>query len=74
MKIEITCGNNYDGNAWEEMTINEKRACSVYPCEPEDAIIGRYLISCQEMLGFMRQAYNAGRNGEKFEVNIIEEE
>ena len=74
MKIEITCGNNYDGNDWEEMTINGKDACSVYPCEPEDAIIGRDLISCQDIVEYMKRAYEAGKNGEKFEVNIIGEE
>lgn len=41
---------------------------SVYPlCEcPEDAIIGRGLISCSRIIDLMKLAYQAGKNGEEF--------
>ena len=41
-------------------------------CEcPEDAIIGRDLISCGDIIKYMKKAYEAGVNGEEL---IIEEE
>ena len=47
---------------------------SVHPlCEcPEDAIIGRGLISCSRIIELMQLAYNAGKNGEDFFVKNIE--
>ena len=47
---------------------------SVYPlCEcPEDAIIGRRLISCGKIINLMKLAYQANKNGEEFVVKIIE--
>jgi len=42
-------------------------------CEcPEDAIIGRDLIAGHEILMYMRKAYEAGKNGEKF-IELWEE-
>lgn len=43
---------------------------SVYPlCEcPEDAVIGRSLISCSRIISLMKLAYQAGKNGEEFVV------
>jgi len=72
MDIIITQGENSELHAWEEMSINGKRCLSVYPlCEcPEDAIIGRDLISCSEIMEYMREAYEAGRRGEEFNVHI----
>ncbi len=45
---------------------------SVYPlCErPEDAIIGRGLISCDRIIDLMQLAYNAGKNGEEFVLKV----
>lgn len=49
---------------------------NVYPlCEcPEDAIIGRDLISCTEIADAMKFAYEAGKAGEPFEIAIVGEE
>ena len=46
---------------------------SVYPlCEcPEDAIIGRGLISCSRIIDLMKLAYQAGKNGQEFVVKTI---
>ena len=59
----------------DDMTVlddtGKQIACeSVYPlCEcPEDAIIGRGLISCSRIIDLMKLAYQAGKNGEEFIV------
>lgn len=74
MKIVITVSTDSDYYESEAMTIDGKDSVSVHPlCEcPEDAIIGRDLISCQEIAELMKKAYTAGKNGEKFEVEVIE--
>lgn len=43
---------------------------AVYPlCEcPEDAVIGRGLISCSRIIDLMELAYQAGKNGQEFVV------
>lgn len=75
MKIKITVGNNYDGCEWQEMSIDDKHVASVYPLYecPEDAIIGRDLISCKEIVSYMKQAYEAGKRGEEFEVEEVKD-
>ena len=47
---------------------------SVRPlCEcPEDAVIGRGLVSCNRIIDLMKLAYQAGKNGEEFVVKTIE--
>lgn len=71
--------NVYDDLAADEMTIyndNGERTGHEYVgplCEcPEDAIIGRDLISCGAIIGYMKQAYEAGKNGEEFVVENTE--
>ena len=75
MKIVITVDEG-DYSVSEEMLIDGKRGPSVGPlCEcPEDAIIGRSLISCTEISEYMKMAHEAGNRGEPFDVEIIEEE
>lgn len=70
--------NVYDDLAADEMVIydNENNCLAreyVGPlCEcPEDAIIGRDLISCYIIIKYMKMAYEAGKNGEEF---IVENE
>ncbi len=71
MEIKIKHGTNCEDLEWQDMFIDGKHKISVYPlCEcPEDAIIGRDLISCEEIADLMKLAYEAGKNGEKFDVN-----
>lgn len=73
MKIKIIIGKSNDHVEWQEMAINGKNVCSVFSlCEcPEDAMIGRGLISCAEIATYMRQAHEAGKNGEEFEIEEI---
>lgn len=75
MKITIKTGVNSDDAEHQEMTINEKKALSVYPLYecPEDAIIGRSLVSCRDVIEFMRLAYAAGKRGEEFVVEEASE-
>lgn len=70
--------NVYDDLAADEMVVydNEDNRIGreyVGPlCEcPEDAIIGRDLISCGTIIYYMKKAYEAGKNGEEL---IIENE
>lgn len=77
MRIEITIGDNGRGEEWQEMEIvcpvHGQRSYSVYPlCEcPEDAIIGRSLISCSEIASLMKLAYDAGGRGDHFCIEEI---
>lgn len=70
MKIKVIEGANNDQATWQRMLINGEEVLSVYPLYecPEDAIIGRDLVSCDEVVNFMRRAYEAGKNGEEFSV------
>jgi hypothetical protein len=70
MKIKVIEGTNSDNAIWQRMLINGEEALSVYPLYecPEDAIIGRDLVSCNEVVNFMRQAYEAGKNGDEFSL------
>ena len=72
MKIVITCSTDSDYQRREVMVIDEKERLSVGPCEPEDDIIGRDLVSCQDVAGFMKAAYNAGKAGEEFAIEVKE--
>lgn len=80
MKIVYSQTENvYDDLAADEMRVydNEgKHIDSEYVgplCEcPEDAIIGRDLISCDTIINYMRMAYEAGVNGEPFVVEEVE--
>ena len=39
---------------------------------PEDAVIGRDLVDCHEILDLMKYAYEAGKSGEPFEVTYTD--
>ncbi len=59
----------------QEMIIDGKSTLSVGPlCEcPEDAIIGRDLVSCCRVADLMKRAFDAGVAGETFDVGIVKE-
>ena len=69
MKVVIF-EREYDYNQYERMEIDGKQALSVVPCEPEDAILGRDLISCHEIYDLMAKAHLAGLRGESLELAI----
>lgn len=67
--------NVYDDLAADEMTLMDDEGNRIGHeyvgplCEcPEDAIIGRDLISCNTIISYMKKAYNAGKNGEEFVI------
>lgn len=44
-------------------------------CEsPEDATFGRDLSDCNNIPSLLRRAYEAGKNGDYFEIEYIKEE
>lgn len=75
MKIVIKQSEDHNGELCENMEINGKDSLSVGPlCEcPEDAIIGRDLVSCSDVARYMRAAYDAGKNGEELSIETIKE-
>ena len=75
MKIKIISSMNSEDLEREDMEIDGKYRLHVAPlCEcPEDAIIGRDLVSCIDVSKFMKEAYEAGKRGEEFEVEVVTE-
>ena len=76
MKIVITRSNKDDYEESQSMKINDKHRLSVGAlCEcPEDATIGRGLVCCERVADFMREAYDAGKAGEEFTIDVIDGE
>lgn len=76
MKVVITKQDAGDYEESQSMTIDGKQRLSVGPlCEcPEDAIIGRDLVSCEDIANFMRLAYDAAKNGERLTIEVVEGE
>jgi hypothetical protein len=76
VKLTITSFETEDYGAREKLEIDGKRVLCVRPlCEcPEDAIIGRDLVSCYDVLSLMRRAHAAGLKGEEFDVTEKTEE
>ena len=80
MKIVYSQTDNvYDGLAADEMKVYDNKGKYIDSeyvgplCEcPEDAIIGRDLISCSTIIDYMKQAYEAGVDGEPFIVEEVE--
>jgi len=67
VRIRIVEKEDHDG-LQQEMFVDGRSRVFVGPlwgC-PEDAIIGRALVSCDEISGLMREAYEAGKRGEDF--------
>lgn len=62
--------SKYDDTPKEKLIIDGKQRARVSSlCEcPEDAIIGRDLISCNDIANYMKEAYEAGKRGEEFTI------
>lgn len=63
--------NKYDRCRCQNLYIDGKDVRYVGRSEPEDAIIGRDLVSCVEIKDFMERAFNAAKNGEEFTVEVV---
>ncbi len=76
MKILITESKDCGVVDRQSLSIDEKHIVTVGDLSecPEDAIIGRDLIDCHQIVCYMRKAYDAGINSESFEVETIEGE
>ena len=75
MKIEIQKSTNSNDSECQDMIIDGKSRLHVYPLDdcPEDAIIGRDLVSCVDVANYMKEAYEAGRRGENFVIEVVDE-
>ncbi len=74
MKIEVWGLEDSEGLRREKLVIDGKKSVSVSPLSecPEDAIIGRDLISCCEIADLMKKAHAVGLGGEHLSIEIIE--
>jgi len=73
MKIKLEVGETREGHETNDLSIDNNTVIYIYPlCEcPEDAIIGRSLLSGQDIINYMKFAYEAGKRGEEFEVETV---
>lgn len=80
MKVQVQeCyDNSYDFERQSSLVIkiDDKRVFRMNElCEcPEDATFGRDLSDCNNIPDLLRRAYEAGKNGELFEIEYINEE
>lgn len=75
MKIDIYSWEDDDGCTRQAMYFDGKRKQSVKPlwdC-PEDAIIGRDLLDCEDLLSYFQKGYETAQKGESFEVEYHDE-
>jgi len=54
-----------------EILIDGKSSFTVFDGEPEDATLARDFNDCWSIPGLMRVAFDAGKNGEDFEVENV---
>ena len=80
MKVQVQeCyDNSYDFERQSSLVIkiDDKQVFEINElCEsPEDATFGRDLSVCNNIPDLLRQAYEAGKNGDYFEIEYIKEE
>lgn len=71
MKIIITKGvvePDYEAQGWLEINVNGKNRVYAAATEPEDATLERGINFAYNIVPLMREAWEAGKNGEPFEV------
>jgi len=73
MEIEIINGENSDYMATLIIKVDGKERINVYPGEPEDSFLERDLSFAYDIVPLMEEAYNAGKNGQPFEITRKEE-
>lgn len=57
-----------------EITIDGKLVLSFWDGEPEDATLARNFKDCWQIDGIIEQAFNAGKSGEEFSVEHLQED
>lgn len=67
MKLKLIETENWNGDTIHELYLNDKELVTIYPLteSPEDAIIGRDLISGDEIINFIKMGYEAALRGEE---------
>lgn len=75
MRVTVIHGTTYDGMATLKVRVDGKEEISVYPLNecPEDAFLERDLGFAYDIPELMRKAYEAGKDGEEFVIEEIEE-
>ena len=58
----------YDYRNFLRIEINDKKEFEVMDGEPEDSNLSRDFNDCLKIIDLMKMAFNAGKNGEKFEL------
>ncbi len=71
MEIKVFSREDRDGCMCQRLVIDDKERQYVGHPEAEDAIIGRDLVSCSDIVEFMKEAYEAGKRGEVFTVSEL---
>jgi len=73
MKIKQTTGTWDDYRNHLKIEIDGKTVFQASDGEPEDATLGRDFNDCYSVVDLMERAYEAGKNGESFEIECVEE-
>jgi hypothetical protein len=74
MKVKETYKeDNFDFTGHLEIRINNKKTYSFSDGEPEDNTLHRNFNDCFSITDIMKEAYNAGKDGEPFEYEYVEE-
>lgn len=75
MKIDIYTWEDDEGYKRQAMYFDGEYIESVRPlCDcPEDAIIGRDLLDCKDLLSYFQKGYETAQKGESLEVEYHDE-
>lgn len=68
IEIHRSDGDTYEERKWLEILINDKKVFSIGSGEPEDMSLDRDLNDAHKITSMMKEAYEAGKNGEPFEL------
>lgn len=78
MKIVLKSGKDCDEQYEDEMEVFTKEGESIHRfrvhslCDcPEDAIVGRDLIPCWQIVALMKVAHMIGKKGEELEIEEL---
>lgn len=73
MRITVRSRRNSDYNLCEKIFINGEEVLDLGPCNPEDAILERDLISSKELIPLFKKVFEASKGMDAFIVERIEE-
>lgn len=76
-KIKINAGVNKQDSwrEWYRLSVNNRLVIHFYDSDsPEDNNLGRNFSGIKSIPDLLQQAYNAGKNGEEFSIEEIEDE